>query len=89
MWRFFRSGMVTCRQLVDLLSDYVDGELPPKLRRQLEAHVQDCEPCMAFINTFKQTQTMARTLHSEDMPPELRQRLHDFLRQQLPQKPPS
>ena len=89
MWRLFRGNMVTCRQLVDLLSDYVDGELSPKRQRQLDAHLKGCVPCATFLETFKQTQTMAQTIQYEDMPLELRQRLHSFLRAQLPTDPPA
>lgn len=88
MWWPFRRNMLTCRQLIDLLSDYVDGDLSPPLQRRLEAHLAGCEPCIAFLQTFKQTQSMARTMHDEDMPPELRQRLWHFLREQLPKEPP-
>ncbi|GIX47536.1 MAG: hypothetical protein KatS3mg131_1747 [Candidatus Tectimicrobiota bacterium] len=88
MWRFFRRRMVMCRQLVELLSDYVDGELPPALRRRLEAHLADCAPCATFLQTFRQTQAAARSLHCEEMPPELRQRLRRFLREQLRNPPP-
>ncbi len=83
MGRLFRGNMVTCRQMVELLSDYVDGDLSPKLQRRLAAHLKGCEPCTAFLRTFKQTQAIARASHGEDMPPELRQRLHSFLRKQL------
>jgi anti-sigma factor RsiW len=87
-WLFHRKRL-TCRQLVNMLSDYVDGELPPTLQRRLEAHLEGCTPCTAFLQTFKQTQTLAQSLHDEDMPPELRQRLRSFLREQLPKNPPA
>jgi anti-sigma factor RsiW len=68
--------------MVDLLSDYVDGELTPKLQHQLEIHLEGCVTCAAFLQTFKQTQAQARSIIYEDMPTELRQRLHRYLRQQ-------
>ena len=89
MWRLFRGNMVTCQQLVDLLSDYVDGELSPKRRRQLDAHLRGCVSCATFLKTFKQTMAMAQTIQYDDLPPELRQRLHRFLREQLSPDPPA
>lgn len=88
-WWPFRGTMLTCRRVVNLLSDYIDGELAPNLQHQLEAHLQDCKPCTAFIKTFKQTQAMARAVHYGDMPPELRQRLRGFLRERLRRPPPA
>ena len=88
-WWPFGGTMLSCRRVVNLLSDYVDGELAPKLQRQLAAHFQDCEPCTAFIKTFQQTQAMVRAIRYEDMPPELRQRLHSFLREHMSKQPPT
>lgn len=44
-----------CRQLLKHLSGYLDKELDPALRRQLESHMQGCRPCMAFISTLRKT----------------------------------
>ncbi|MBK7401404.1 MAG: zf-HC2 domain-containing protein [Myxococcales bacterium] len=43
----------TCRHIIEeLLSGYVDGELPPRTAQQLELHMQACPPCAAFLRTF-------------------------------------
>ncbi len=61
-WWPFRGTMLTCRRLVDQLSDYVDADLALKLQYQLEAHLQDCKPYTAFIKTFQQAPAMARAI---------------------------
>ena len=69
-----------CDECVELLVDYLEGELPPQRARALEIHLDLCPACVAFVNTYRGTVDVARTLHAEDIPPELTQRLLDFLR---------
>ncbi len=72
--------MITCKDLVDLLSDYVDGELDWATARRLKKHLRGCVDCTAFLNTFRKTRAMTREAAEAAMPPELRARLRRFLR---------
>lgn len=76
----FVSHVARCDECVELLVDYLDGELPPERARALELHLDLCPPCVAFVNTYRGTVRAARTLQSEDIPPEVTQRLIEFLR---------
>jgi anti-sigma factor RsiW len=68
-----------CDECVELLVDYIGGELPPERARALEIHLELCPPCVSFVNTYRGTVNIARTLQADDIPPELTQRLIDFL----------
>lgn len=74
--------MLRCRDIVELLGDYLDGALPPATGEALRAHLADCSDCTAFINTYRGTVRAARYLREEQIPPQLRERLLAFLRQQ-------
>lgn len=51
----------TCRHIIEeLLSGYVDGDLPPRTAQQLELHMQACPPCAAFLRTFLASRRAAR-----------------------------
>ena len=76
----------TCRQVFDLLSEYVDGELAPQTRESLAKHLGECPPCERFLNTFQKTRALCRQSLMEEMPDELRNRLRSFLRDQIPKK---
>jgi anti-sigma factor RsiW len=67
--------MMTCRELVELLIDFLDGELPDDRRRLLETHLALCEPCMAYLETYKVTIQLTRRLPDVPPPPELLVRL--------------
>ena len=71
-----------CDECVELLVDYISGELPPDRARALEIHLDLCPPCVSFVNTYRDTVNIARTIQPDDIPPELTQLLIDFLRKE-------
>jgi anti-sigma factor RsiW len=66
---------VTCEQATALLLDYIAGALDPITTLVLERHLERCIDCVAFLQTYKETIHATRTLHYEDMPGELQNRL--------------
>jgi len=74
------NGEVDCRELVELLADYLAGELPRDQAELLEWHLEGCRPCVAFVNTYRGTIRVAQTLAGVEMPVELKQRLVSFLK---------
>jgi hypothetical protein len=75
------SSECRCQDMVGLLADYLDDSLDPATARGLQAHLEGCTPCVAFVNTYKGTVKAARQLKEADIPPELKDRLLSFLRQ--------
>jgi hypothetical protein len=73
-----------CRQIAELLGDYIDGSLPSHLRDLIDFHIDGCQPCVAFMSTYRSTITATRMLPSTAMPPELKQRLLKVLRSRDP-----
>ena len=69
-----------CRQIAELLGDYFDGTLPNHLRELLEWHIEGCQPCVAFINTYRGTIAATRRLPDVPMPVELKKRLIAFVK---------
>lgn len=74
--------MLNCRNIVELLGEYLDGELDPATAEALRAHMADCPECTAFVNTYRGTTRVTRQLKEEQLPPALKERLVTFLRQQ-------
>jgi anti-sigma factor RsiW len=67
---------------VDLLGEYLDEGLDPATAEALTAHLADCQECTAFTNTYRGTVGATRQLREEEIPPQLKERLLTFLRQQ-------
>jgi anti-sigma factor RsiW len=70
---------VTCEQATALLLDYISGTLDPATTLVLERHLERCDDCVAFVQTYKATLRATRTLRYDDMPEELQHRLLDTL----------
>jgi anti-sigma factor RsiW len=74
--------MVTCRELVELLIDYLEGDLPEERRRHLELHLQMCPPCLVYLETYQATIRLTKRLPCAPPPPELLERLKAALREE-------
>jgi anti-sigma factor RsiW len=71
--------MITCRELAELLIDFVSGELSPEHQERVEQHLSDCRLCMVYVETYKTTIRLTRHLPCAPLPPELERRLREAL----------
>ena len=44
-----------CMKMFAALSEYLDGELPARNCRELERHLADCPPCLAYLKSLRTT----------------------------------
>lgn len=70
---------VDCRNLVNLLGDYVDEQLPTELKAALEDHIAQCAPCIAFVKQYRFAPQQARAVLLNKVPADLESRLLSFL----------
>jgi anti-sigma factor RsiW len=70
---------MTCREAIEVLADYIESTLTPAEREKLEAHLRECAPCRAYLATYTRAAELAAKVNRVEMPPEVRQRLRDFL----------
>lgn len=47
--------LVTCREFADFMMDFQSGELPSDTHTHFEAHLQACENCRRYLNSYEQT----------------------------------
>lgn len=71
--------MDTCKEIIDLLSDYLDGDLPADRRHAFEDHINDCPPCVEFLDSIRDTRSLAESLRCETIPEPVRKALRAFL----------
>ena len=72
--------MYTCKNAVDLLLQYVDGDMPPEERTALEAHFSGCTPCEEFLASYKATSSLCKKSLAVKMPQNVADSLTSFLR---------
>jgi anti-sigma factor RsiW len=58
---------MTCAELVELVTDYLDGVLLPVDRTRFEAHIAGCEGCTAYLEQFRETIRLVGVLREEDV----------------------
>jgi anti-sigma factor RsiW len=46
---------VTCAEVVELVTDYLEGRLDPERALDVEAHLELCDPCVVYIEQMRQT----------------------------------
>ena len=76
---------MTCREFAELLDDFVSGDLPADKRQLADGHLQECPPCIVFLNTYQLTILISRKLPSIPLPAALEGRLRTAIQQQLAQ----
>ena len=76
-----REHVLSCREMADHLSDYLDGDLAASLTALIDAHRGECPPCEAFIRTLARSVEVVRAQPREPLSPALRNRLLEALRQ--------
>jgi RNA polymerase sigma-70 factor (ECF subfamily) len=57
-----------CKQIFAMLSNYLEGELPSKDCRQLQRHLKNCPPCIAFLESLKATVEACRKYQAPRAP---------------------
>ena len=70
-----------CKALLGSLSDYIDGELPSDLCREIEKHLEGCDNCRVVLNTTKRTIDLVHiTPEEQTVPDDVRERLFKRLK---------
>jgi anti-sigma factor (TIGR02949 family) len=49
------NGGMSCKELVELVTDYLDGAMPDDDRARFEAHLALCPPCVEYLAQIEST----------------------------------
>ena len=58
---------LTCQELVELVTDYVEDTLPPDERARFERHLSICPGCVTYVEQFRQTIALTGALRENDL----------------------
>jgi anti-sigma factor RsiW len=59
----------TCQELAELISDYLEGVLPPARHALVDLHLAGCRNCTLYVEQMRATVTVTRRLGAADIPP--------------------
>jgi anti-sigma factor RsiW len=63
---------LTCKEVVELVTDYVEGTLPREERRRFEQHLSACPHCDTYLAQMRATIAAVGKLSEDDIPPAAR-----------------
>lgn len=73
-------GCLTCRELVELVTEYFEGSLAPPDRERFEEHIMSCPPCRAHLEQMRQTIRLLGSMPEEGLSSEAEETLVAALR---------
>jgi anti-sigma factor RsiW len=71
---------MTCRELVDVITGYIEDTLPGRDRARLEAHLEECSYCRSYLAQMRETIAALGGLRGEQLSPEARTGLLEAFR---------
>jgi anti-sigma factor RsiW len=66
---------LTCRELVELVTAYLEEALPPEDRARFDAHLADCSHCREYLRQMRLTVRAVGSLSEEQIAPQARDAL--------------
>ncbi|MFI5091165.1 MAG: anti-sigma factor family protein [Terriglobales bacterium] len=57
-----------CREMVELMTDYLEGTLSPADRARFEEHIAGCDGCTAYLEQLRATRKVLGKLADEPIP---------------------
>jgi len=67
--------MIRCEEILREISNYIDDDVTPELRRQVERHLGDCRRCTVLVNTTRKTLTLVADHCAMELPKGVSERL--------------
>ncbi len=61
--------MITCREFIEFLDDFLSESIPEEQRRQFEEHLTVCPDCAAYMDSYEKTVELMRALADCEEPP--------------------
>ncbi|CAO5183285.1 putative transmembrane anti-sigma factor [Frankia sp. AiPs1] len=70
-----RGTDIDCNELVEIVTDYLEGTLDADIHRRVTEHLDQCDGCDAYVEQMRETVRLAGTLRQDELRPEMRDRL--------------
>lgn len=71
---------ISCKELVELVTEYLEGTLPSLERAYFESHLTECPGCTEYLAQLRLTLSLIGHLEEESLQPEIRERLLEAFR---------
>ena len=58
---------ITCKELTEVLTDYLEGTMAPEDRARFDAHLAICDGCVTYVEQMRQVIETVRELRPDDV----------------------
>ena len=83
------TSLLTCKEFLQELNDYLDEVVDVQLRQRIEAHITECPNCFVILDTTKKTIQVYKGMEPQTLPEEVHARLLKAVERKLSAKKPS
>ena len=80
--------MLTCKQFLQELNEYLEDMLDPKLKEELRKHVNECPNCWVICDTTQKTLKVYKGMQPMEVPTEVESRLMAALQKKMAESGP-
>lgn len=71
---------ISCKEFVELVTDYLEGSLSSEDRLRFEEHLAVCDGCETYLKQIEETIRLTGALSEEQITPEAQKKLLDIFR---------
>jgi anti-sigma factor RsiW len=69
------AGDLSCQEVVELVTDYLEDALAPEVRARVERHLDACDGCTSYLDQMRDTIRIVGALREDDLDERLREEL--------------
>jgi anti-sigma factor RsiW len=71
---------LTCHEVVEIVTDYLEGALTPDVEERVEAHLALCDGCARYLEQMRETIRLTGMLTEDQIPDEQKRELLEAFR---------
>jgi anti-sigma factor RsiW len=80
--------LLTCKEFMQELNDYLDETVDVELRRRLETHITECPNCFVILDTTRKTIQVYKGMQPQVLPEEVQIRLMKAVERKIAARKP-
>lgn len=81
-------SLLTCKQFLQELNDYLDPNTDAEMKRRLESHVTECPNCFVIVDTTQKTLQIYKGIEPQSIPEDVKTRLLKALDRKMAARKP-
>lgn len=81
--------MITCKEFLAELNEYLDDLVDPDTKRHWQDHVDACPNCYVVVDTTRRTMQIYKGMEQQDLPSDVKNRLWQALEKKMAARRPA